>query len=440
MRMTYKQTLDYLFSALPMYQRVGDVAIKKDLNNIIALCDVMGQPQDSFASIHVAGTNGKGSTAHMLAAVFQAAGKKVGLYTSPHYVDFRERIKVNGEEISTQAVVRFVEKNKEHWDAIRPSFFEITVAMAFDYFRKEKVDIAIIETGLGGRLDSTNIIHPKMSVITNIGYDHMQMLGNTLPEIAFEKAGIIKPGIPVIIGEWKKETAAVFKAKAAREKAPIYFASRHLHLALKKSSGLNQKFSVATRTETWFSDLTIDLLARYQKFNLATVLESIWQWNRYYPEERVGDRAIRTGLKNVKSLTKMKGRWMVLHRHPLVITDAAHNLEGLRGVLPELLKQPAQRRHFVLGFVSDKEISKILGLFPKGGVYYWTRADIPRAKAVADLQEEGMAQGLKGERYENVRKAFVAAMRSAGPSDLVFVGGSSYVVGDFLKLRPEHII
>ncbi len=438
MQMTYKKTLDYLFSALPMYQRVGDVAIKKDLNNIKALCEMLGEPHLDFPAIHVAGTNGKGSTSHMLAAVFQSAGKKVGLYTSPHYVDFRERIKVNGQEIPEQDVVRFVKKYKEHFERIKPSFFEITVALAFDYFRQEKVDIAIIETGLGGRLDSTNIISPLLSVITNIGFDHMQMLGHTLQEIAFEKAGIIKHETPVVIGEWKRETAPVFKAKALKENSPIYFASRHLVLEQKKSADVSQKFSVRTRSSVWFEDLTLGLLARYQKLNLTTVLEALYQWNRYYPDDRISDLSIKKGLGNVKSLTNMKGRWMIMNQRPLVITDSAHNAEGLRGILPELLKQVVKRRHFVLGFVSDKDVSKILAMFPKNGIYYWCRADIPRSRDVAALQEEGMAHGLRGNRFENVRQAYSAAFASAGSDDLIFVGGSSYVVGDFLKDIAEH--
>lgn len=421
-----------------MYQRVGAVAIKKDLNNIKALCAVLDQPQHSFPSIHVAGTNGKGSTSHMLAAVFQAAGKKVGLYTSPHYVDFRERIKVNGNEISAKAVVGFVEKNKQHWDVIKPSFFEITVAMAFDYFRKEKVDIAIIETGLGGRLDSTNIITPKMSVITNIGFDHMDMLGHTLDAIAYEKAGIIKPGIPVVIGEWKRETAPVFKEKANKENAPIHFASRHIFLDRKPSTGIKQKFRVRTRSGIWFENLTLGLLARYQKMNLTTVLEALYQWNLYYPDQKIDDQSIIAGLKNVKSLTNMKGRWMILSRQPLVITDSAHNADGIRGILPELLRQPARRRHFVLGMVSDKEADKILKMFPKSGIYYWCKADIPRSRPVLLLQEEGMACGLRGECFENVVLAYRAALAAADKSDVIFIGGSSYVVGDLLKNFPEH--
>ncbi len=436
--MTYQQTLDYLFSVLPMYQRVGEVAIKKDLNNIRALCEMLGEPQLHFPTIHVAGTNGKGSTSHMLSAVFQAAGKKVGLYTSPHYVDFRERIKVNGEEINEEAVVRFAENYKQHFERIKPSFFEITVAMAFEHFKEERVDIAIIETGLGGRLDSTNIIAPLLSVITNIGYDHMQMLGNTLQAIAFEKAGIIKQDTPVIIGEWHKETALVFREAAEQKSSSIYFASEHLTLELKNSTGTHQVFRVRTKSKPWFEDLKLGLVASYQKLNLTTVLETLFRWNKFYDSDPISDQSIKIGLENVISLTNMKGRWMVMNREPLVITDAAHNAEGMQGILPQLLQQPAEKRHFVLGFVSDKDISKMLEMFPKNGIYYWCRADIPRSKPVADLQAEGMAHGLEGEKFEKVKEAYFAALAAAGKSDLIFVGGSSYVVGDLLKDIPEH--
>lgn len=430
--MTYKQTIEFLFSSLPMFQRVGDAAIKKDLTNIRILCAMMGQPQDSFPSIHIAGTNGKGSTSHMLASVFQATGKKVGLYTSPHYVDFRERIKINGAMISEKEVIRFVKNYREKWEAVQPSFFEITVAMAFDFFRREKVDIAIIETGLGGRLDSTNIITPMLSVITNIGFDHMQMLGYTLPEIAFEKAGIIKPHVPVIIGEWQKETAPVFKQKAAQETAPIYFASRHLKLDQLQTSLSKQHIRVSTRNGVWIHDLASDLTGPYQVRNIKTVLEAVFRWNQHYPSQQVSDSEIKRGLVRVKPTTNMIGRWMVIRHKPLVITDAAHNHHGMNAMLPELLHQPVHQRHFVLGFVSDKDVTRILGMFPKDGNYYWCSPDIPRGKAAAEVKESGFNLGLQGEVFNNVMDAYNAALLAAGKADLVFVGGSSYVVGDFL--------
>ncbi len=430
--MNYRQTIDFLFSSLPMYQRVGDAAIKKDLTNIRLLCEMLGQPQTFFPAVHIAGTNGKGSTSHMIASVLQSTGKKVGLYTSPHYVDFRERIKINGEMIGEWNVVQFVNEYKDKWTGIQPSFFEITLAMAFDFFRKEKIDIAVIETGLGGRLDSTNIIKPLMSVITNIGFDHMKILGNTLPEIAFEKAGIIKQEVPVIIGEWHRETAPVFKNKALKEKAPIHFASKHLMVDQTQKTLTKQRLSVRTREGVWLADLATDLTGPYQLQNVRTVLECFFRWNQYYPAKSIADREIKRGLAHVKPSTNMIGRWMVIQRKPLVITDAAHNHHGMMAMLPELLKQPVQRRHFVLGFVSDKDIINILALFPKDGRYYWCAPDIPRAKPAREVASDGTDLGLYGVSFKSVMDAYHHALSVAGKNDLVFVGGSSYVVGDFL--------
>jgi dihydrofolate synthase / folylpolyglutamate synthase len=430
--MNYRQTIDFLFSSLPMFQRVGDAAIKKDLTNIRLLCDMLVQPHTAYPAIHIAGTNGKGSTSHMIAAVLQASGKKVGLYTSPHYVDFRERIKVNGEMIGEKEVIQFVEKYKEKWTSIQPSFFEITLAMAFDFFRKEKIDIAVIETGLGGRLDSTNIITPLMSVITNIGFDHMKMLGNTLPEIAFEKAGIIKHQVPVIIGEWQQETASVFKNKALHENAPIHFASKHLVLQQTKKTLTQQVLNVRTRGIEWMSNLATDLTGPYQLRNVRTVLECFYRWNLYYPAMAITDLQIKKGLANVKVSTNMIGRWMVIQQKPLVITDAAHNHHGMIAMLPELLKHPVRKRHFVLGFVSDKDIVNILALFPKDGYYYWSAPNIPRAKPAEEVAAAGSVMGLHGKSFKNIKEAYHQALEEADKADLIFVGGSSYVVGDFL--------
>lgn len=414
-----------------MFQRVGEKAYKKDLTNIRKLSTLLGDPHLSFNAIHVAGTNGKGSTSHMLASVFQAAGKKTGLYTSPHYVDFRERIKINGVVIGEKQVIHFVKVYKDKWQSIQPSFFEITVAMAFDHFRNEKVDIAVIETGLGGRLDSTNIITPSISVITNIGYDHMTLLGNSLSEIAAEKAGIIKRNIPVVIGEWHKETNEVFKNKAAQLNAPLHFASRQIKLEPVMSNLMRQQFHVRTRKLKWFEKLETDLAGPYQKKNLCTVLETFRVWNQYYPG-RITDKVIRQGLKNVKRNTGMIGRWMVIRKRPLVITDAAHNMDGMKNILPSVFEQPANKKHFVIGFVSDKDVSKILSLFPSDGFYYWCSPDIPRGKSAIDTMNEGRMHGLSGNAYKNVRKAYEAALLNANAADLIFVGGSSYVVGDFL--------
>ena len=415
-----------------MFQRIGDAAVKKDLTNIRLLCDLLENPHQKFPTIHIAGTNGKGSTSHMLASIFQASGRKVGLYTSPHYVDFRERIKINGAVISQKEVVAFVKKYRDGWRDIQPSFFEITVAMAFDHFRKRKVDIAIIETGLGGRLDSTNIITPMMSVITNISFDHTSMLGNTLPEIAFEKAGIIKAQIPVIIGEWQKDTYGVFRQKAKVENAPIYFASKISSLVKNESiRGDNYVYN----SQSLGAQLKIrsNLQGPYQLKNIRTVVTACLVWNEHYPAQALKMNHIRLGLKNVISSTGMIGRWMIIRKKPLVITDAAHNLDGIRSILPSILKFRVTQIHFVLGFVSDKDISKVLSLFPPAAAYYWCMPDIPRGKPADQTREEGKKFGLKGLNYPSVLQAYMAALSNAGNDDLVFVGGSSYVVGDFLK-------
>lgn len=430
--MNYQETIDYLMSSLPMFQRIGDAAVKKDLTNIRKLCEILGQPQEHFPCVHIAGTNGKGSTSHMMAAIFQAAGYKTGLYTSPHYVDFRERIRINGKMISKKDVVDFVEAYKDEWASLMPSFFEISVALAFDYFSKKKVDIAIIETGLGGRLDSTNIIHPALSVITNISFDHMAMLGNTLPEIAFEKAGIIKEKIPVVIGQYQKETSSVFIQKASESQAPLAFASKSVFLEKTKSTVEQDHYVQINRRGEVLMKFTTDLTGPYQQKNIATVLAACQVWNNYY-SEKLTDEAIKNGLKNVKSSTGMVGRWMIVQKKPLVITDAAHNVDGIKNIMPRLKQIPASQKHFVLGFVSDKDISKILKLFPKKARYYWCRPDIPRGKNVEETTQEGAAKGLKGEAYNNVKLAYKAALKEASKKDLIFVGGSSYVVGDFLK-------
>lgn len=435
---TYEETLEWLYGSLPMFQRIGAAAYKKDLTNIRMLCAQLGEPQLAFPSIHVAGTNGKGSTSHMLAAIFQAAGWKTGLYTSPHYVDFRERVRINGQMIPREAVVRFVEGHKESWASISPSFFEMSVALAFDHFRNEEVDIAIIETGLGGRLDSTNIITPRLSVITNIGFDHMQMLGDTLPLIAGEKAGIMKPGIPVVIGEWHAETAPVFKERAVRERSPIAFACRHIRLKPGMDLPGRSSWTVLAGRSSWLDDLETDMTGPYQYHNLRTVLESVWQWNKYYPAEAVPDDAIRRGLASVRSSTGMVGRWMRLREKPLVMTDAAHNLHGMDAMLPRLMSLPARKRHFVLGFVSDKDVAEVLARFPADGKYYWCEPDVPRRKPVGEVVSIAREMGRAGESFHSVAAAYDAALAAASDEDLVFVGGSSFVVGDLLAAIGPH--
>jgi len=434
--MSYQQTLDYLYSQLPMFTRDGPSAFKKDLTNTIELCRRLGDPQHKFKSIHIGGTNGKGSTSHMLAAILQTAGYKTGLYTSPHLRDFRERIRINGEMIGEQAVIDFVDQHKADFEEIKPSFFEMTVAMAFDAFAKEKIDIAVIEVGLGGRLDSTNIITPLLSVITNIGWDHVNMLGDTLQLIAGEKAGIIKPNTPVIVGEYQPEVADIFINKAKEQKAPIRFASDEWDI-LKSEVG-SQKSEVAqeyldihivgnnSRIKTL--DLRLDLPGTYQLKNVKAVLSAV-------DELRgqgfvITDEHIHTALKQVKKLTGLHGRWEVLSHHPLTICDTGHNPEGIAEVLKNIQGVPYKQLHFVMGVVNDKDISKILALLPRNAIYYFCKPDIPRGLDADDLKQQAAKFGLSGKNYPSVKAAFRAAQTNATDGDLVFVGGSTFVVAE----------
>jgi dihydrofolate synthase/folylpolyglutamate synthase len=402
--MTYQETLDWMFAQLPMYQREGKAAFKKDLTNILAFTKELSFPERKFKSIHVGGTNGKGSTSHMLASILQEAGYKVGLYTSPHLKNFTERIRVNGNEIPKRKVSSFIKKNKDFLEKQKLSFFEMTVGMAFDYFANEKVDIAIIEVGLGGRLDSTNIITPEVSVITNIGLDHTQFLGETLPEIAFEKAGIIKKNIPVIIGEEQSEVKSVFVSKADEEQAPIYFAS---------DDDQNDK---------------TDLLGDYQKKNTKTAIASIKKLNGF----SVSEENIKKGLLNVVKNTKLKGRWQILQENPKVICDTAHNKEGLSIVLKQLEKESFKKIHFVLGVVSDKKLEEVLPLFPKEGQYYFCKPNIPRGMSEVVLQEKAKEYDLIGEKYSTVKEAFKSALLDANQEDIIYVGGSTFVVAEII--------
>ncbi|MGB5244591.1 MAG: folylpolyglutamate synthase/dihydrofolate synthase family protein [Lutimonas sp.] len=403
--MNYPATLDWMFSRLPMYQRQGDSAFKKDLTNIKLFCDHLGNPQNGFRSIHVAGTNGKGSTSHMLASILQESGLKVGLYTSPHLKDFRERIRVNGIPIGEQSVVDFIDLNKVFLENQQLSFFEMTVGMAFDHFAKEKVDVAVIEVGLGGRLDSTNIIHPILSVITNIGFDHMQFLGNTLPEIAFEKAGIIKKNTPVVISETQKETKPVFLSKAKLENAPIYFAS-----------------------DGKLADYPSDLKGDYQEKNKSGVLKSIEILRNL--DLKISEKAVRNGLNNVVKNTGLKGRWQILQENPKVICDTAHNKEGLEIVLAQLKREKANNYLFVLGFVKEKNLEEILAIFPKTANYFFCKPEIPRGMEVKELKDKGNEVGLKGQMYPSVRAAYQAALARASEGDVIYVGGSTFVAAE----------
>jgi len=389
-----------------MYQRLGSSAFKKDLTNTLDFAEHLGQPHLAFPSVHVAGTNGKGSTSHMIASVLQAAGYKTGLYTSPHLKDFRERIRVNGQSVSEEYVVDFIEANRGFLEKHQLSFFELTVGMAFDHFAKEAVDMAVIEVGLGGRLDSTNIIRPVVSVITNIGMDHTQFLGDTLPQIAFEKAGIIKQGIPVVIGETQREVEPVFGQVAHRLEAPLYFAD----------------MSVQATYRT-------DLLGDYQKKNIRTAVQAIriLQQNGYGIQER----DIRYGLEHVVASTGLKGRWQILRSDPKVICDTAHNKEGLELVTSQLKREKYRNLHLVLGFVKEKDLEELWPLFPNEARYYFCKPDIPRGQDAKVVQESARRFGLHGKTYASVGLAYQAALENASDADLIFGGGSTFVVAEF---------
>lgn len=427
--MTYQETLDYLYAQLPMFTRIGAAAYKEDLHNTIALCNALGNPHQQFKTIHVAGTNGKGSTSHMLAAILQKAGYKTGLYTSPHIKDFGERIRINGQMIRQQFVIDFVAQTKEITKEIEPSFFELTVVMAFEYFASEKVDIAIIETGLGGRLDSTNIINPVLSVITNIGYDHMNLLGNTLKEIAYQKAGIIKKNTPAVIGELLPQTMQVFIKEANEKEAPLYFAQSRFITEYLEPTG-NLLFCHVKDVKTNSSEkLRLDLNGLYQSRNICTVLmavELLRKQGFQLPENNLQD-----ALQQVKKLTGLRGRWDIIREHPAVILDVAHNTGGIKEVLHQLQHSYAHSTiHFVLGFVKDKDVPHVLGLFPANAKYYFTNAHIPRALPFKELQQMAFGKGLKGEGYDDVNDAIAEAKKDAGENGVVMVCGSFFIIGE----------
>ncbi len=431
--MDYKETLDYLFAQLPMYHRIGAAAYKPDLENTVAICNLLGNPHNSFPTVHVAGTNGKGSVSHMLASILQNCGLKTGLYTSPHLTDFRERIRVNGKMISEEAVVSFVGRYCNDFETIRPSFFEMTVGMAFDFFRQERVDIAVIEVGLGGRLDSTNIITPVLSVITNVSFDHMQLLGETLEQIAIEKAGIIKPGIPVLIGESQPETQEVFRRTAEKAGTKITFADRIYSAknCLLTTSYPNQLvMDIYRLTEPFLKKLSSPLAGLYQQKNIITVLGACEQLNG--TGMQISPSAMRSGIRDVITNTGFAGRWQLLGENPLTLCDTGHNEEGMRQVLSQIAGTPHAMLHFVFGVVNDKSIAKILELLPREATYYFCKADIPRGLDAGELLEMASSAGLAGKRYDSVKAALEAARNSAGPDDLVFVGGSTFIVAEVI--------
>lgn len=417
--MNYQETIEYLFNSTPVFEKIGAKAYKPGLQTTFALDEHFGHPHQKYKTIHIAGTNGKGSSSHTLAAILQSQGYKVGLYTSPHLVDFRERIRVNGECVPEQYVIDFVEENRAFFEPLHPSFFELTTAMALKYFAEQKVDYAVIEVGLGGRLDCTNIITPILSIITNISFDHTQFLGNTLAEIAGEKAGIIKPGVPVVIGEYLPETRTVFEKKAKSENAPILF---------------TQDFDVTRLENSEPSDVDMELKGSYQERNKKTILTALHILRQ---KLAISDEAIREGFAHVCELTGLRGRWEKLNDAPLTICDTGHNLAGWSYLAPQINAVKAETKHIVFGMVDDKDVVHVLQLLKEKlenrVKYYWTQPSTKRAIPVEKLSELALKLGLHGETYHSVKEAYSAALKNAEKGDFVFVGGSSYVVADLLS-------
>lgn len=418
--MNYQECLNWMYAQLPIFQRLGKAAYKANLDNTYAIMEVLDNPQHLFKSIHIAGTNGKGSTSHLIASVFQEAGYKTGLYTSPHLKDFRERIRINGEMIPEAKVLDFIEGRQKEFEEIHPSFFEMTVGMAFKYFADEKVDIAILETGMGGRLDSTNIVNPELSVITNIALDHTQFLGDTFEKIAIEKAGIIKKEIPLVIGEYRPETFKVFQEKAQELSAPMILAEELYRI--EKST---DKYSILQNNDVVLSDLSIPLYGDYQKKNMITAFAACRQAGMSLEH-------IKLGFEKVLVNTNFTGRWQIMSQEPKVIADTAHNEAGLTLVMKQLAKEKYQKLHIVLSVVDDKNLKEILKYFPQNAQYYYCKADIPRGLAVESLKAQAEDFGLRGESYGSVAKAYQAALEQSTDKDLVFIGGSTFTVAEVL--------
>jgi dihydrofolate synthase/folylpolyglutamate synthase len=426
--MNYEQTVEYLYAQLPVFQKTGGSAYKEGLDNSLQLDDLLGHPHRKYKTIHVAGTNGKGSVSHLSAAILQESGYKTGLYTSPHLIDFRERIRVNGQMIDKDYIVDFTEKMKPAVSDIRPSFFELTMMMAFSYFAEMNVEVAVIETGLGGRLDSTNIIRPDLSVITNISLDHTQFLGRTLPEIAGEKAGIIKPDIPVIIGEAKNmEVRKVFEKKAEEVKTRIFFAEDKKPI---QETGFKDGYQIF-QTEN-YPDLACELTGFYQQENAGTVLTIVNLLKEL--NYRIPDHAVYSGFKNVRSLTGLSGRWQILHTDPKIICDTGHNEAGISRIIEQLKTEKYKVLRIVFGMVNDKDISNVMALLPKDAVYYFTKASVPRALDEKELQLKAAPENLKGKTYPSVKEAVDAAKFDAAKNDLIFIGGSTFIVANALCL------
>ncbi|AIZ63943.1 dihydrofolate synthase [Hymenobacter sp. DG25B] len=432
--MDYQETLAYLYAQLPMFQRVGAAAITKSLANTEALAAALGNPERKFRAVHVAGTNGKGSSSNWLAAVLQAAGYKVGLYTSPHLREFTERIKINGQDLAPEYLVEWVARWQPLFEQIKPSFFEMTVTLAYEYFADEQVDIAIIEVGLGGRLDSTNIITPLVSLITNISFDHQALLGNTLPEIAAEKAGIIKPGVPVIISQTQPEVRAVFEQYAASVQAPIVFADEVYQVETPGETPADaeeQMVRVQKQGEP-ARELTVGLVGDYQRYNLPGVLATLDQLREQ--GFLITEAALQAGLRDVRRLTGFRGRWQILGRRPLVVCDTGHNEAGIRSIVAQLRRLHYHRLHIVLGTVADKDVAAMLALLPREATYYFCQAAIPRALPAAELSTLAAGVGLSGGIFGSVMQAVQAARAAAAPNDVVFIGGSTFVVAEIEDL------
>ena len=435
---TYSEATNYLFNSLPMFHRIGAAAYKADLETSLKLDEIFNHPHTKFKSIHVAGTNGKGSVSHIIASVLQCAGYKTGLYTSPHLADFRERIKINGNEISKAEVINFVEKYKTVFEDIKPSFFEMTVALAFDYFARQNVDVAVIEVGLGGRLDSTNIISPILSLITNIGYDHTEFLGKTITAIAGEKAGIIKPETPVVIGEFHDDTAKVFTEKAKEKNAEIIFASQCLDIAKTRINATHQEFKLASLNPD-FADfdnkkIQLDLLGNYQQKNIITALAAI-SVLRKKNIFNISNNALLQGCACAAQQTGLRGRWQIISKNPLTICDTGHNAHGLNLSMKQLKSIERNKLFFVFGIVGDKDLGSILEFLPQDAFYIFTNADIPRAMPAADLAQRCTTANLQGIIVENVKNALLQARKLAQKDDVIFIGGSTYVVADIIDME-----
>jgi len=434
--MTYDQVLDFLYSQLPMYQRVGAAAYKHDLGKTLDLDKHSGHPHKNFKSVHIAGTNGKGSVAHSVASILQEAGYKTGLYTSPHYLDFRERIRINGQMIPKQYVVDFVSNNMNYFKQLKPSFFEMTVALAFQYFSDQNVDIAVIEVGMGGRLDSTNIITPLVSVITNISFDHTRFLGDTLTKIAEEKAGIIKPYVPVVLGQMQPFVRSVFLEKATEKNAPLYLANHTYSVEnINRTAEGKLSFNVYKKGEIAYPNMVFGLAGNYQQLNIPVILKTVDILRQKGYD--ITDRALYKGMENVVENTGIMGRWQILGKNPLIIADAGHNEDGIRQVTAQIKLTPHKNLHFILGMVNDKDIHNILRLLPRNATYYFTRSSVARSRDGNQLMNEARSFDLKGQAYDNVPEAIDAAIKNAGKDDLVFIGGSTFVVADAIKYLKE---